>query len=83
MKGSSDDKEGGAFDEPRTVRLVVIGGVGVGAEVGVDVDIIMRFWNSRCLFCSRSRGSARRAIPSIYASSASVRLCTVLAPEQR
>ena len=72
MNGSSCDEEEGAFDEPRTVRLVVVEGAGAGA--GVDVDVIMRFWNSRCLFWSRSRGLVCRAIPSIYASSASVRL---------
>ena len=36
--------------------LVVIDEAGVGAGVGVDIDHIIniRFWNSRCLFWSRS-----------------------------
>ena len=82
VKGSSCDKERGDLVEPRTVRLVVIDGAGAGAGVGVDINIIIRFWNLRCLFCSWSRGSACRAIPSIYASSASVRLYTTSALEQ-
>ena len=80
--GSSCDKEGGALVEPRTVHSVVTDGAGARAAVGVNIDTIIRFWNSRCLFCSRSRGSACHAIPSIYASSASVRLYTMSAPEQ-
>jgi hypothetical protein len=45
--------------------------VGVGVEMTPD---IMRFWNSLYLVCRWSSGEAFRAIPSVYAPSASFRL---------
>jgi len=45
-----------------------------GTAGGMFMEDIMRFWKSRCLFCSRSNGAAFRAMPNRYASSASVRL---------
>lgn len=63
---------------PKTVRFgagaAVAGGSGVGTVGGCAGVDIMRFWNSLCLFLSLSSGWALRAMPSVYASSASIRL---------
>lgn len=49
-----------------TLRFVVVAGCVEGEAISeIGAEDIMRFWNSRCLFLSLSKGSALRAIPSI------------------
>ena len=92
----AEDKDEGAAvavaverDGARTLRFVV---VVVGSDAGVDEEAVMEFeeelesiilfWNSRCLFLSLSSGWASRAMPRLYISSACARLVDVSEKEQ-
>lgn len=64
MRVREDEVEGSPSGFLREGAGAVGAGGGADDVEGRDVGDIMRFWNSRCRASRRSRGVARRAIPS-------------------